>query len=410
MKLLHQQKQQPTQRYNTQSKKKKFTRISRINTHLASSTKHRTDSRSSSLHSLVQSTTFLSKSVWNFNKMIASNTTANSNQFTSNSNKPFNSFNKNRRNDFNSSKKMIPNKNLHRQISTQRKSQPIQINRNNFQQQQYFNNNQSSLTQSFGINAAFSLANMFPNSELTVNLTNNEPRLVIFNNNNNSCSSNQMTSFNSSLPNNNYRESNQFFTPHNTNSNKLFHHHKQPFNRNHQHQQQNSTQDSMATNCNFNTNHSINSDSYKNKNNNLVTGFNKHVNQRYTNRFKYVKSPVGTSTKNSAPYNTTQYIMFDYSRRRLHDQECPNEQQMFSEEWNMALAANENATHCSNTSISKNLNDFNLDNISMNGLEGKRQFSLSEHNLEQMNEVLDEEQEQMQDSSDLLVQQLSSSL
>ena len=102
--------------------------------------------------------------------------------------------------------------------------------------------------------------------------------------------------------------------------------------------------------------------------------------------------------------------MFDYSRRRLHDQECPNEQQLFSEEWNMALAANENATHCSNTSISKNLNDFNLDNISMNGLEGKRQFSLSEHNLEQMNEVLDEEQEQMQDSSDLLVQQLSSSL
>lgn len=43
--------------------------------------------------------------------------------------------------------------------------------------------------------------------------------------------------------------------------------------------------------------------------------------------------------KLKAPYNTTQYLMYDYSKRRgpLKDQQCPDEQEQFTNDWNLAL-------------------------------------------------------------------------
>lgn len=64
-------------------------------------------------------------------------------------------------------------------------------------------------------------------------------------------------------------------------------------------------------------------------------GAETQVGQRYVNRFKYIRP---ANVRNAAPYNTTQYIMFDYSKRRNNDQECPNEVQQFADDWNMALA------------------------------------------------------------------------
>lgn len=356
----------------------------------------KSDSRSSSLHSLVQTTTF-----WNnksIHKMLAT-AANNSNQFNS---KQYNSFNSNKmynnnfsnRREFmnNNNNKMIPNKNMHRQVIPvhHKKSNPIQIRSNNYQQQHHQPHSAS-----------------FQNSELTVNLTNNEPRLVIFNHNH--TTSNNLHPNNN---NNNYRES-KFFTSHfnnnnnntlisSTNSNtKLFHHSKQ----NRQHQQNDPFGISNSVPCS--------------------AGF-----KRFNSRFKYVNhksaqassNPNATgSTKNSAPYNTTQYIMFDYSRRRLHDQECPNEQQSFTDEWNMALAAaaatstsedsNKQPEFLTRTSIlNDNLNAFSLDE------NNKNQFSLSDHNLNLMEEEGEEdepmigEEEDYEINPDQRIQHLSSSL
>ncbi len=452
-------------RYSSaQYKKKKFTnRISRPlitkNIDPTNINCNRISSRSSSLHSLVQVTTFLNKSkpVW---KMIATSVSPNNSQFAhsnhSNANKSFNSFKNNR--NFNKNVNKNANKNVSRQVVPnlsyqKQKSQPIQMNRSNFgnsaqpQQQAYFNqqNHQSgSFNSSFGFNAATSLANMFQNSELTVNLTNNEPRLVIFNNNI-SNNNNAMSLFNASLnhANANLRETNKFF---NNNSQKPFHHSKQ--------QQQNRQQtpsESIAINCNLNKNtlsYPFESYNYKTKtiaslntgykhNTALAVNTNNHG-QRYPNRFKYVKPTniTHSATKNSAPYNTTQYIMFDYSRRRTHDQECPTEQNSFTDEWNMALAANSdqskeatnstsstrsiNTIPINNDSIIKvNYNEFSLNTsyIAGDGLTQvlSQQFSLSEQNLEKMDQeenITGEEEESMmqENQSHDRMPQLSSSL
>ena len=65
-------------------------------------------------------------------------------------------------------------------------------------------------------------------------------------------------------------------------------------------------------------------------------------NHRYSTRFKHARAsiPPAAKDKKTAPRNSTQYIMHDYAARRAIDQECPNEQQQFSDEWNMALATN----------------------------------------------------------------------
>ncbi len=388
--------QQESKRKKDFRKSRNKQQLNKNNNDLASKS-----SRSSSLHSLVSTTTFLNrKSIWKLNKMIATTASPNSNQFNNhhhNSNKTFNSFKNNnnnnsssinsssrRSNDFNKKNANINNR------FQQKKSNPIQINRNNFAQQQQQPN--------------FNL-NMFQNSELTVNLTNNEPRLVIFNNNPSS------QSFN--LPNNSNKLINYF------NNNKF----KPQSQQQHQFQRQlsnSATTNSAnleASNCNFYNKNSIDSYNYKNKNIAAFQGFKQNMTptnigtqqqqqqQRYSsNRFKYIKSISHSATKNSAPYNTTQYIMFDYSRRR-RDEEYPNEQKSFSDEWNMHLAAANKETNNNpieindnNASIlSVNYNHFSLNNSSKQDNKpehlGNRQLSLSEHNLETMDQ---DEAEQMQ--------------
>jgi len=390
--------QQESKRKKDFRKSRNKQQLNKNNNDLASKS-----SRSSSLHSLVSTTTFLNrKSIWKLNKMIATTASPNSNQFNNhhhNSNKTFNSFKNNnnnnsssinsssssrRSNDFNKKNANINNR------FQQKKSNPIQINRNNFAQQQQQQPN-------------FNL-NMFQNSELTVNLTNNEPRLVIFNNNPSS------QSFN--LPNNSNKLINYF------NNNKF----KPQSQQQHQFQRQlsnSATTNSAnleASNCNFYNKNSIDSYNYKNKNIAAFQGFKQNMTptnigtqqqqqQRYSsNRFKYIKSISHSATKNSAPYNTTQYIMFDYSRRR-RDEEYPNEQKSFSDEWNMHLAAANKETNNNpieindnNASIlSVNYNHFSLNNSSKQDNKpehlGNRQLSLSEHNLETMDQ---DEAEQMQ--------------
>lgn len=74
-------------------------------------------------------------------------------------------------------------------------------------------------------------------------------------------------------------------------------------------------------------------------------------NHRYSTRFKHARASIPPAKdKKTAPYNTTQYIMHDYFKRRAIDQECPNEQQQFSDEWNMALATNAAAATVSSSS------------------------------------------------------------
>lgn len=80
-------------------------------------------------------------------------------------------------------------------------------------------------------------------------------------------------------------------------------------------------------------------------------GAETQVGQRYVNRFKYIRP---ANVRNAAPYNTTQYIMFDYSKRRNNDQECPNEVQQFADDWNMALA---NGTTSATDSLVNSNND-----------------------------------------------------
>lgn len=197
-----------------------------------------------------------------------------------------------------------------------------------------------------------------------------------------------MSLFNASLnhTNTSFRETNKFF---NNNSQKSFHHSKQQQNR-----QQQLPTESIAINSPSNAGY---------KHNPILASNNANINsQRYTNRFKYVKptSITHSATKNSAPYNTTQYIMFDYSRRRTHDQECPTEQNSFTDEWNMALAANSEATNSTSSTRSTNPIPINNDSIikvnynqfSLNLNEDdstrplRSQFSLSEQNLEKMDQ------------------------
>lgn len=199
-----------------------------------------------------------------------------------------------------------------------KKSKNIKIsnnsNKGNFKKQFHHNNKQQQSNQQSFYNAelaANNLANML-HSELTINLTKNEPRMVLFNNNN--------TTYSQQQQNNNINPlmSRKFF--------QQVKHQKGKKNF------QSNNQQSMA--------HSL--------------GNNAPVMTRYVNRFKYIKP---ANTRNHAPYNTTQYIMHDYSRRRANDQECPNEQQQFSDDWDMALTIGTTGTTESLNKIANNINN-----------------------------------------------------
>lgn len=74
----------------------------------------------------------------------------------------------------------------------------------------------------------------------------------------------------------------------------------------------------------------------------------KYSKQNHPKSFNRYKLFNNQGNKLKAPYNTTQYLMYDYSKRRgpLKDQQCPDEQQQFANDWNMALNQSENEEDC----------------------------------------------------------------
>ena len=133
---------------------------------------------------------------------------------------------------------------------------------------------------------------------------------------------------------------------------------------------------------NTNSNNSMMMNSYagiqRNNNNNMMPthSFNQQQQQqqhqhRYSTRLKFNKANQ-SKEKKTAPYNTTQYIMHDYFVRNPLDQECPNEQQQFTDEWNMALANSSNISpieFSKSTSSSSSSTISKLDNSSTGSSE-----------------------------------------
>ena len=152
--------------------------------------------------------------------------------------------------------------------------------------------------------AATNLANLLYH-ELTINLTRDEPRMVIMNKTSHNGSQIYLTS----------KQSAQNICPNilNNNSNHLAR----------------LSDDSNGT-CGASGAVSRAVPSFANKRVSPVK------NRNYLSRFKYFK-PAG-HVRNHAPFNTTQYIMYDYSKRRHHDKDCTNEQKQFTDDWNYALA------------------------------------------------------------------------
>lgn len=75
------------------------------------------------------------------------------------------------------------------------------------------------------------------------------------------------------------------------------------------------------------------------------TKYSKQSHSKGFNRYKFFNNQTN---KLKAPYNTTQYLMYDYSKRRgpLKDQQCPDEQQQFANDWNLAMNQSENEDEC----------------------------------------------------------------
>lgn len=177
-----------------------------------------------------------------------------------------------------------------------------------------FNQNQNNSSNMASDIAANNLANML-HSELTINLSKTEPRMVLYNNTPYSQQQGSLNPF--------------------SNRSKFF---QQPKNQKKNKKSQNHLGLSQSV------------------------GASPAVNPRYMNKFKYIK-PANTRTH--APYNTTQYIMHDYSKRRANEQECPNEIQQFSDEWNLALA---NATANRTEPMNQIANNINKSFINTNAL------------------------------------------
>lgn len=347
------QRQQTNPRFANTNKKKKFTtnpsQSSKPITSFAYTT-HNTKlfksvhNQHQQFSKLFQSTTFLSRSPSHsfhppsphYHSMLQ-NSNQNRVQRNQNTKNTFNnpSGNFNQSNALNSSQmNTVPFKNYQKNKGY-KKSKNIKIssnsNKGNFQKNGHFGNgNQQYFSNGFNSDlAANNLANMLQ-SELTINLTKHEPRIVLFNNQNNNTYSHQQHQFNS--------------LAHQANFQKPKHMPKKMMN--------NSYQMSPLSQS---------------------VGAQSAVNQRYTSRFKYVK-PANVRTH--APYNTTQYIMYDYSKRRHMDQQCPNEQQQFSDDWNMTLVngtanATESLNKLANTQTSGQLINSNASfSLNIAPLEG----------------------------------------
>lgn len=349
------QRQQTNARFANTNKKKKFTtnqsQSSKPTTSIANTT-HNTK-QFKSVHNqhhqfskLFQSTTFLSRSPSHsfhppsphYHTMLqnSNQNRVQRNQNTKNTfNNPTGNFNQS--NALNSSQmNTVPFK-KYQKNKGYKKSKNIKIssnsNKGNFQKNGHFGNgNQQYFSNGYNSDlAANNLANMLQ-SELTINLTKHEPRIVLFNNQNNNTYSHQQHQFNS--------------LAHQANFQKPKHMPKKKMNNSYQMSPLPLSQS---------------------------VGAQSAVNQRYTSRFKYVK-PANVRTH--APYNTTQYIMYDYSKRRPMDQQCPNEQQQFSDDWNMTLVngtanATESLNKLANTQTSGQLINTNASfSLNIAPLEG----------------------------------------
>lgn len=224
-----------------------------------------------------------------------------------------------------------------RNMTTRRQSQPQQMNT----QQQHMMN--PLMFQPIQQTAPTVL------NDVTVNLTRDEPRLVIFNaslnnqaNNNNKPNKN-MFHFNNKFNSCKYPRSRYsykrpgYMIPNFSYLDHPFQFH--PKSNQQQHSQQQPQQPPMTAFNPFNrpANQVRTRSYYKN----LRTQLQLHQSGNSNSKFQHTSlvPPQGASGKFKAPYNTTQYIMFDYSRRMpaLKDLQCPSEQQQFDNDWDMAM-------------------------------------------------------------------------
>lgn len=163
-----------------------------------------------------------------------------------------------------------------------------------------------------------------PNGELTINLTRNEPRLVICNSGGGNGGgtgllNQQLNSVNNHIGQLSIGNFGNKFANRLSNSYQS----KQP-------QQQVHSSRYKFLNNNFHTTSCKSNSNGNNANNNNNNHYHKHhYHHHHHHNNHHVKKQL------SAPYNTTQYIMYDYSKRKSNE----SEQGQFSHDWNMALAA-----------------------------------------------------------------------
>lgn len=216
-------------------------------------------------------------------------------------------------------------------------------------------------------------APQFTRNELTINLTKNEPRLVIFNN------KPQINSQAQSKPI----------------------------------QMQPRQQFVQQPNCNYNIDPTCIKFTFNNSKPQKVNNFHNHRNTAQPNRFKFFKPNLSTQLKLKAPYNTTQYIMYDYSKRRgpLKDQECPNEQQQFTDDWNMALNQQNAAQNVNFDLLANKINNSKLkedDEDSMDMDQSKKSRSETDLSIYSGSQVNIKEEARCEDQLELSIQKFMS--
>lgn len=294
------------QRLATNKKKKSFT----PNTNRGNSNpvvNSNTPTRNSHFSKLVQQTTFLSRSPSHtfqpetmYQQQYQSNSHPNqqTNQQQINFNPAFKNFQNPKKQNYKKSKNIKICSNPNNKGNFAKGVGHQQHHYQQYPQKQFVNSDL----------AANNLANMLQ-SELTINLTKHEPRMVLFNNNNTNYSQQPCSSSGNQMTNR--------FQQMNTKKNSYPHSYLQ-------------------------------------------------------NRFKYVKP---THVRTHAPYNTTQYIMYDYSKRRSTNQVCITNDpiKQFSDDWNMTLV---NGTANVTESLNKLANKPVIDNANaLIELSGSLEYS-----------------------------------
>lgn len=115
----------------------------------------------------------------------------------------------------------------------------------------------------------------------------------------------------------------------------------------------NNNNNQQAPNSNFNDFQPMNSNSFlsfsalapTNNNNNTTSSNNNQV-PRYAHKGPYLRSAAAADKLLSAPYNTTQYIMYDYSKRKTSSGANAQKEQ-FEHDWAMQMSSQEDGAHMS---------------------------------------------------------------